>query len=139
MAKKRTVILLFFGICVLSCGLLIWALNSPAADDYYWIHKRGTEDELAFAFTIALRTNHPAAYEMIDPGLRPRLDEWMNTHQAQKCTSKANTTLSGSGTKEGFLVAFGCFGDKRAYAIFVDNILIQDMRVADWGEIEEER
>ncbi len=73
MAKKRTVILLFFGICVLSCGLLIWALTSPAVDDYYWIHKRGTEAELAFA--IALRTNHPAAYEMIDPGLRPRLAE----------------------------------------------------------------
>jgi hypothetical protein len=139
MAKKIRVILIILGaLGLLACVVLVWALNSPEVGDYYWMRKRGTDIDLAFAFAIALRRNDPAAYEMIDPSLRPRLDEWMNTHQGWKCINKPHTTLIGNIPNEGFHVAFGCSSDSRADVIFIRKILIENMRVVGWGEVIED-
>jgi hypothetical protein len=137
--NKRNSIILFLGIFALACGLIVWATNSPIVDDYYWVHNRDTESNLALAFTISLRTNHPAAYDIVDPSLKPRLDEWMNVHQSKKCTRKASTVLGGLGTKAGKMVIFSCRGENnKRIKITVDNIVIKDMKVIDWGEVIEE-
>jgi hypothetical protein len=130
--------LLFVVLGIVSvCCLGLWALNAPLVDDYYWIHRRDTESHLAFAFTIALRTNHPSVYDMADPSLKARLDEWMNVHEGKRCTRKANTVLSGAGTKEGYMVVFDCFGQDHWISFTIDNIVIQDMKIVDWGEVSE--
>lgn len=138
MTKKSKVLLLVLGVFILTCGLFIWAVSSPTVDDYYFLFRRDTESDLAVGFTVALRMNHPAAYEMIDPDLTPRLDEWMETHQAQKCVRKAHNILSGSGTTEGYVVYFDCqTEDYPWYHFTVDDILIEDMKIIDWGRIRE--
>jgi hypothetical protein len=123
---------------VLICGLVTWARNSPLVQDYLIIHRRGTEVELAFAFAVSLRNNDSAAYEMIDPSLEPRLDDWMNVHRGQKCTNWADTVLLGKGTTQGYRVVLDCFGENKWLNFKVDDIVIMDMRVVDWGEVREE-
>ena len=138
MMKKKSLLLIILGAFVFACGLLIWALNSPRVDDYRWIHRRDTETDLVFAFSTALRINHPAAYDMIDPSLKPRLDEWMNVHQSQRCTRQAYIFGYVPGTKEGRKTDLGCFGQNNGLSFEVDNIVIEDMKVIDWGEVTEE-
>jgi hypothetical protein len=123
---------------VLICGLVTWARNSPLVQDYLIIHRRGTEVELAFAFAVSLRNNDSAAYEMIDPSLEPRLDDWMNVHRGQKCTNWADTVLLRKGTTQGYRVVLDCFGENKWLNFKVDDIVIMDMRVVDWGEVREE-
>ena len=98
--KNRTkIVLLLFLVIVFAYSLSIWAAYSPAVYDYREIHNRSTNDDVLFAFATALRINNPAAYDMIDPGVKPRLDEWMNTHQIQKCKNVPYTTLIWPATK----------------------------------------
>ncbi|RIK31463.1 MAG: hypothetical protein DCC56_04560 [Anaerolineae bacterium] len=144
MKKISKITLIAFLVIVFACVLTIWIYNSPAVDDYRWIRNRETERELVAAFVTALRINHPAAYEMIDPSLSPRLDEWMNTHQAKKCARKAYIFLSGNATrangqKLGWDVVFGCVAENYTHLTFkVDRIFIKDMKVIEWGEVIEE-
>jgi hypothetical protein len=102
------------------------------------IHSRGTTSDLAIAFAVSLRNNDPAAYDMIDPILKPRLDNWMNVHRGKKCTNWADTVLGGKGTKQGYMVILDCFGENKWLSFTVDNIVIKDMKVIDWGEVREE-
>lgn len=119
--------------------MLIWSLNSPSVDDFYYLYNRNTESDLAVAFAVALRTNHPAAYEMIDSNLDSRLGNWMKTHNPQRCARKAHNVLSGSGSTRGLVVFFDCFSeDMKWYSLTIDDITIEDMKVIDWGEIKEE-
>jgi len=120
---------------------MVWADTSQAVADYKWIHSRDTEGELVTAFVTALRINHPAAYEMIDPSLKPRLDEWMNTHPPRKCASEPYIFLSGdltraNGEKLGWSVVFGCEGERYGDVSFkIDGIFIKDMKAINWGEV----
>ena len=134
--SKNFLVLLF--VVIFACGLALWAESSPIVDDYKWIHDRDRELDLVRAFATALRTNHPAAYDMIIPSLKPRLDEWMNVHQSEKCAYQADVFFVGSGTKEGHRVDFGCYGENKWLSFEVDNIVIKDMKVIDWGEVREE-
>lgn len=132
-----------FLVVLFTCALMIWADTSQAVADYKWIHSRDTEGELVAAFVTALRINHPAAYEMIDPSLKPRWDEWMNTHPARKCASEPYIFLSGKITRAngedlGWEVVFGCAGERYGDVSFkVDRIFIKDMKIIDWGEVRE--
>ncbi len=90
------------------------------------------------AFATALRINHPAAYDMIDPTLKPRLDEWMNTHQSKKCKHIPYFFMGGTGTKQGSRTDLSCFGYNGRIDFDVDNIVIKDMKVIDWGEVTED-
>jgi len=144
MKKNSKITLIVFLVVVFACVLTIWIYNSPAVNDYRWIRSRDTERELVAAFATALRINHPAAYEMIDPSLSPRLDAWMNTHQAKKCARKSYIFLIGmatraNGEKLGWDVVFGCVDEEYAYLSFkIDRIFIKDMKVIEWGEVIEE-
>lgn len=136
--KKSTkiLLLLLFGVAI-ACGLNIWADTSPAVFDYRVIRDRETRDDLLAAFATALRINHPAAYDMIDPALKPRLDEWMRTHQSRKCKNIPYIFMNGTGTNQGSKVVLGCFGYNEVINFEVDNIVIDDMKVVDWGEVIE--
>ena len=137
MKKRKSIFLIISGVLVFSCLLLIWALTSPIADDYYWVYRRDAESHLAFAFSTALRINHPAAYDMVNPGLKPRLDEWMNVHQPKRCIRKAGTSFI-AGRKEGYATVLNCMGENGWLRFEVDNIIIEDMKVIDWGEVIDE-
>lgn len=102
------------------------------------IYDRDTEQDLAAAFATALRINHPEAYDMIVPALKPRLDEWMNTHQSTRCKRKPDAFLIGIGTKQGSEAVLTCLGYNGPRHFRVDNIVIKDMRVVDWGEVIDE-
>jgi len=129
--------LLFLLVVVFACGLRVWVEYSPTVFDYRVIHNRDTVYDLTAAFSTALRINHPAAYDMIDPALKPRLDEWMNTHQSKKCKNIPYFFMTGTGTKQGRRSVLSCFGYNGSIDFEVDNIVIRDMEVIDWGEVRE--
>ena len=137
MTKKMIHVILLLGAIILTGGLVVWVYNSPDVIDYLWMHQRDTEYNLAFAFTTALRTNDRSAYDMVDPSLKPRVDEWMNGHRKKDCTQIGNVALLGSGTKEGYKVVIDCYIGSAQLVFTVDNIVIRDMKVIDWGEVEE--
>lgn len=138
MTKRRYLILLFIGLPLLLGGMFTWAAYSQLVivDDPYLLSRRDSETQMAIAFTTALRTNHPAAYDMSDEQLTPRLDEWMNTHQPPRCTRR--TFLLAGGTPDD-MVFYNCStADKKSYSLKVFDIQIEDMKVVDWGEVKEE-
>jgi len=144
MRNRTKIALVVFVIIVLACSLTLLAYKSPAVDNYRWISNRDTEDELVPAFVTALRINHPAIYEMIDQSLKPRVDEWMNTHQAKKCIDEPYIFLSGNATrangiKLGWSVVFGCRSESYTDLTFkVNGIVVKDLKVVEWKEVIEE-
>jgi hypothetical protein len=138
MKKNTKIVLLLFIIVMFTCGLGIWVEYSPVVDNYRYIYDRDTEYDLVFAFATALRINHPAAYDMIDPSLKPRLDEWISSHQSKKCKDIPYFFMSGIGTKQGSWIGLSCFGYNGRIHFEVDDIVINDMKVIDWGEVTED-
>jgi len=119
--------------------MYIWAGSSPLVYDYRNLYRSENERDLLLAFTIALRRNHPSAYDMTDPSQHHRLDEWMNTHKPQICLELPYVELAGRGSQIGYRKLFGCPSrESRWYAITIDNVVIENMRVMDWGEVQEE-
>lgn len=137
MKKGIKIALWLLLVVIFACGFSIWSQTSPVVFDYQYVYDRDTEHDLAAAFATALRINHPAAYDMIDPTLRPRLDEWMNTHQSMRCKDKPEAFMVGVGTKQGSKAVLTCLGYNGPLFFRVDNIVIQDMRVIDWDEVKE--
>jgi hypothetical protein len=136
--KIVRILLMLVFVVVFACGLNIWAQTSPVVDDYKWIQKRDTELGLVAAFATALRINHPAAYDMIDPSLKSKLDEWMNTHPSKKCAYQADSFSIWPATKEGNKSSLICFGVNNRWLTFrIDNIVVKNLRVMDWGDVTE--
>ncbi len=136
MKKGIRVVLLLLLVVIFVCGLSIWAEYSPIVSDYWLIYDRDTEQDLAGAFATALRINHPAAYDMIDPALKSRLDEWMNTHQSVRCKDRPESFMVGVG--QGSKAVLTCLGYTGPRYFQIDSIIIKDMRVVDWGEVIDE-
>jgi hypothetical protein len=138
MKNSVKILSLLLLVVVFACGLGIWAETSPVAYDYRTMHNPVDEYGLVFAFATALRINHRAAYDMIEPSLKPRLDEWMNTHQSKKCESTPDYFNIEPGTNQGSKSVLNCFGYNGWIHFEVDNIVIKDMKVIDWGEVTED-
>ena len=138
MKNRGKLLLLILCVVLLACGFSIWLQESPVALDYQEIYDRDTEQDLAEAFATALRINHAAAYDMIDPALKPRLDEWMNTHQSMRCKDRPESFMVGVGTERGWGATLVCLGYTGPRHFEVDDIVIKDMRVVDWGEVIDE-
>ena len=135
---KKIYLFLVLGAIILTGGLIIWAYNSPFVDDYIVIHKHNeSELELAFAFTTALRKNDPAVYDFTDPSLKARVDDWMNGHQKKRCTQIGDTALLFGTDTEGYNVIIDCYIKNSRLVFTVDNIVIRDMKVINWGEVKE--
>ena len=140
MKKSTKILLLLLLGVVFACGLSIWAEYSPAVYDYRLIHNRdmhngNPREVFLLAFATALRINHPEAYDMIDPRAKPQLDEWMNTHQIQRCENIPDVTLIESGTETGSKVTLGCYGYDGWINFVVDNIITINMKVLVWGDV----
>lgn len=139
MKKSTKFLLLLLCIVVSVCGLSIWAAFSPTVYDYRLIYNRDmdngdSEGVLLFAFATALRINHPAAYDMIDPGLKHQLDEWIDMHQVERCKSVPHVTLIWPGTKYGKKVEIVCYGHDGIIDFVVDNIVVIGGEIILWGE-----
>jgi hypothetical protein len=101
------------------------------------LQARDTPTEVGDAFTTALRLNHPAAYELTDPKLRPRVDEWMISHEVQEC--KRWSDWFGIEAFEEYTSSFSCVREGGGYYIFtVVHIKVEDERVVDWERVKEE-
>lgn len=139
MSKNTRILLLVLLGIIFTCIFYIWITFSPTVAMFKLIHNRDTEIELAHAFTAAIFTNHPAAYDMIDPRLKHRLDEWMSTHQNKRCTRLPDYFLVGSETEttNSYSVGFTCYGVNGWVDLDIENIVIRDMKVIDWGYIRE--
>ncbi|MCB9421931.1 MAG: hypothetical protein H6667_19180 [Ardenticatenaceae bacterium] len=144
MLRKRNLIVFTLVVLSLLCGAVTWVLDSPTIDDFFFLHDRDTESGLAGAFTLALKLNHPSAYEMINVDLTPRLDEWMNTHTPVKCIRGLHEAWASAGRNQGLKVRYGCFIQNNNaevwYWIKVDDIIIdsETMKITDWGEVTSE-
>ncbi len=134
-SKKNLLLLLV--VVVLACSFYIWWSHSPVAEEYRWQTYPETEIDLASNFAYALSINQPVVYEWIDPSLKPRLDEWMNTHQSKKCTREFDVFLVGPDENGDYDVRFGCFGANGSIRMEIDNIVIEDMKVVNWGEVRD--
>lgn len=140
MRKNEKTLLLFILGVAFACILYIWTTFSPTVALYRLIHNRHTEDQLAYAFTAALFTNHSDAYDMIDSALKPRLDEWMSNHQIEKCTRRPDLFLVGSETEttSSYNVSLTCYGVNGWVDLEVESIFIEDMKIIDWGEVRDQ-
>ncbi len=97
----------------------------------------------AYDFAMALRTNDPMAYDVVDSALHPRIDEWMDAHEVQNCTRENSESFQGGGTIEnGYDIYFDCHISEDWFTFTVYGLFIEEREtgfvVIDWGEIEEE-
>lgn len=134
--KKFLLLLL---LSVAACILYIWASYSPKTEMFRWQgYVPETESDLASAFAYALSINQPVTYNWIDPNLKPRLDEWMNTHQNRKCADEYDWFFDRLDENGNYDISFGCYGEHEHISMDIDDIVIKDMKVIDWGEVREE-
>jgi hypothetical protein len=138
MRNSIRILLLLISVGIIGGIAYMWASYSPVVAEYRWLtHARDSETGLAGSFATALSLNHPAAYDWIDPSLKHRLDEWMNTHQSKECTHEPDWFLIGPDPKGPYDVRFGCYGTNGWITFEVDRIVIKNMIVVDWGEVRE--
>lgn len=140
MKKKIRILSLLATVILFTCLLFVWLNYSPTMVVYRLIHDRSTEIKLAYAFTVALSTNHPDAYDMVDPNLKSQLDQWMSTHQKKKCVNLPELFLAGSETTGLYNVYFECndAGSGDRISLEIVKLIIRDMKVIGWGYIREE-
>jgi hypothetical protein len=139
MFGKVVAILVILGI-ILACGFLYVVFATPPwVTDFLTIQLRHrSEDDFAEAFAVALRSNDRVAYEMVDPALHPRLDEWMHSHHPWYCNRSHDFFMSAPNSDGTYRVVFDCWTDQGGRGIEIDDIVIQDMRILDWGEVTED-
>lgn len=137
MKKNMRILLLLLIVAMLACGLKFWTNNLPKVGDDS-PSGLDPEIELAFTFSIALQYNDPKAYNIIEPSLKPRLDNWMSTHQSKECNHPYDVSLIGTGTNQGRKATLGCYGSNGWISFEIDDIVIKDMKVVDWGEVRED-
>lgn len=108
------------------------------------LYRRYSGAGVAVAFATALRLNSEVMYDVTDPTLWPKLDEWMSHHQVNECNvwdwdNWTNDTLIG-GRSDGFYVGFYCVLETGEFYTFeVKDIEVRgSFRVFGWQEIVEE-
>ncbi len=125
-------------LVVIAYTLYIWVSYSLAAEKFRWqVYAPETESDLASAFAYALSINQPVAYSWIDPKLKPRLDTWMDTHQSKTCTDEYDWFFDRLDENGNYDISFGCYSENGHLSMDIDNIVIEDMKVIDWGEVRE--
>lgn len=104
------------------------------------LYERYSGHDIAVAFATALRLNSEVMYDVTDPSLWPKLDEWMSHHQVNECNVwDWGTQLLVGGGSAGFDVLFSCELETGEFYTFeVHNIDVHGgFRVFGWGEIIE--
>ena len=90
----------------------------------------------ARAFIVALRLNDERAYQMAEPGLHSRLDNWMSTHpKAPKCAfyDSGSIRTSGTGIENQFNLVFNCnIANNGRYQLRVLSIVLVQGEDGEW-------
>lgn len=142
MYKKRFV---YVAIGVLMVAIIIVCRNTveslrPTTDEEL-LQRRETPYDVAVAFVTALRLNDPIAYELANPTLHTRLDEWFELHQVRRCSRPFDEELIDGIRDLRFSISYGCFleNNQGSYIFRVNNIIVSDGKtIQDWGEVSEE-
>ena len=139
MNRSIKILVLFASIIVLAVSLKFWADKSSITGDNVSSSILAPEIDLAFDFAFALQMNNPRAYDMIDPNLKPRLDAWMTSHKNHDCVDgELISSFIWDGTNLGKKITFSCFTETSTLDFAVDDIVIKDLKVIDWGEVTED-
>ena len=107
------------------------------------LYERYSGADVAVAFATALRLNSEVMYDVTDPSLWPKLDEWMSHHQAKECDvwnwDNWNDGAMIGGGADGFDVFFYCeLETGEFYTLEVHNIDVRGgFRVFGWQEVVE--
>lgn len=133
---KKIIVVLFAFLAII---VIVSYIIFPGLWPYYLPFLREeTARSVSSEFAVALRVNDPVAYELSDPSLWPRLDQWMETHEVQECEKIPDEQFSGGGAT----VLFYCITLSGEYHFDVLDIIIEKREdsflVIDWGEIIEE-
>ncbi|GJM40344.1 MAG: hypothetical protein DHS20C20_06260 [Ardenticatenaceae bacterium] len=142
MRKIRKIIVLSSGIFILSVLAAQIFLPNLWAFYFPFLRER-TSSDVAQDFAKALRLNEQEAYELADPQLWPRIDQWMETHRVRDCIRVPDEQFTGGGGSNGnHTVLFYCFLENGLrYEFDVYDIQIvkieESFRVIDWGEVKE--
>ncbi len=99
--------------------------------------------DFVYDFAMALRLNNEKAYEMVEPTLHPRIDEWLITHEVSICIRENSEPFTGGGRMEdGFDVSFSCFTKDGGYFFRIHDVFVKELGesfiITDWGEVIEE-
>jgi hypothetical protein len=62
----------------------------------------------------------------------------MNSHKSQECIGDDIYSFIRDGTNLGKKITFGCSTETSHLDFEVDDIVIKDLKVIDWGEVTEE-
>lgn len=113
----------------------LWAYYLP------FLRERSAID-VSESFAKALRLNDSIAYELADPDLWPRIDQWMETHQVQNCIKVPDEQFTGGiGVNGNHTELFYCFVAEGEYEFDVYDVQIEETdgtyRVIDWGKVVE--
>jgi hypothetical protein len=141
MNKKRFI---YTAIGVLLVAIIVVCRNTveslrPITDEEL-LQRRETPYDVAVAFATALRLNDPLVYELADPSLHPRLDEWLALHQVRKCSRPLDEGLIDGVREPRFSISYGCFleNNQGSYIFKVNDIIISNGKIVqDWGEVSE--
>lgn len=112
-------------------------LDRALSEEYFMssdLNGRDSPQATVVAFVTALRLNNEIVYEVTDPLLWPRLDNWMKTHEVQNCKWRGldgEYILLGD-ADSGYDVMYMC-----SYIFDVSDISIQEGRIVDWGTVVE--
>ncbi len=136
---KKAVAFILMGIIFL-CVLAIY-INSR-----YWssfVDPDYPAFKFAHDFAAALRLNDSEAYNMTDPSLHPRIDEWLLSHSPRICTREFSEPFSGGGTmEEGYYISFSCQTSTGIYNMTIPDVFVKELEtdfiITDWGYVEED-
>lgn len=127
--------IVFFAIVIQIFFPYLWSYYLPS-------FREQSATDVSESFAKALRLNDHIAYELADPNLWPRIDQWMETHHVQNCMRIPDEQFTGGTDTEGnHTELFYCYVNEGEYEFDIYDIQIEEQedgfRVINWGEIVE--
>ena len=96
---------------------------------------------IKLAFATAMRVNDDIAYEVSDPDLWSRIDEWMATHEVRLCSKQSMGFVGGTGSDSKTDLSFYCpVAGPKPYDFHIEGIVLDETTnlIVAWDWITEE-
>lgn len=109
-----------------------YAKEEDARINAGYLERRSRSEYVAKSFFTAMRLNHDSVFGIIDPSLRPRVENWLQTHDPIDCrylSGQTSTFIGGDGI---WNIDFYC-DVARSDTIWNDLLFLYDY-ISDFGE-----